>query len=125
MQVHDVVGRIARPLYLPLIVGEAIMFGAGMDEMYAYGHLVFPGVYLLLTEILDKQVKKEMLDLNFIINTASLGYSSFVKESIYGGICALVNLAAFLATKEDSMEFLVLIGIANVAAAQFFKQIFG
>lgn len=116
--------RVARPLYLPLIAAEAVIFSGSLQEKYAWCHLILPGVYLGLTEILKKNVNKDILDLNTVINSVSLGYSSYVKQNIAGGICVLLNLATFMGAKENSVEFMLLLSGAHLAAAQFFKAVY-
>uniref|UniRef100_A0A1B6HYC7 Uncharacterized protein n=1 Tax=Homalodisca liturata TaxID=320908 RepID=A0A1B6HYC7_9HEMI len=121
-RILDALGRWSRPLYTPLIAAEAILY-AGFEEKYSYFHLVFPVGYLVLTELLKKNIKSDMLDLSTILNSVSICYSSFLKEDAIGALCALLNLTAFMGTSYNSMEYFVLIAAANLAAVQFFKQL--
>ncbi|XP_046658473.1 uncharacterized protein LOC124352824 isoform X1 [Homalodisca vitripennis] len=121
-RILDALGRWSRPLYTPLIAAEAILY-AGFEEKYSYFHLVFPVGYLVLTELLKKNIKSDMLDLSTILNSVSICYSSFLKEDAVGALCALLNLTAFMGTSYNSMEYFVLIAAANLAAVQFFKQL--
>uniref|UniRef100_A0A1B6KLE8 Uncharacterized protein n=1 Tax=Graphocephala atropunctata TaxID=36148 RepID=A0A1B6KLE8_9HEMI len=118
----EALGRWSRPLYVPLIAAEAILF-AGFDETYSYCHLVFPVGYLLLTELLKKNIKQDTLDLSTIVNSISICYSAFTVKDAFGGLCAILNIAAFLGVPYESMECFLLVAAANLAAVQFFKQL--
>ncbi|KAG8263577.1 hypothetical protein J6590_029054 [Homalodisca vitripennis] len=116
--------RWSLPLYLPLIAAEAILL-AGLDEIYAYCHLVMPLTYLLLKELLKKHVKTEFLDCTVIVSAISLCYSTFIAEDMFGVFCALINMVAYFGARHNSMEYLVLIGIAHIIAVEFFKHLQG
>ncbi|XP_054258668.1 uncharacterized protein LOC128983411 [Macrosteles quadrilineatus] len=116
------VDRVSMPCYTPLVAAEAILF-AGFEEKFSYCHLVFPIAYVVLTEVLKKNVPQDLVDLSVIWNSISVGFSAYKKDDIlYGGLTGVYHIAAFLGFKFNSMEYFLVLSGANLLALQFFKQ---
>uniref|UniRef100_A0A1B6MGX1 Uncharacterized protein n=1 Tax=Graphocephala atropunctata TaxID=36148 RepID=A0A1B6MGX1_9HEMI len=116
------IARWSMTLYLPLIAAEAILY-AGYETIYAYCHLVLPILYLVLTELLKKNLRRDLLELAIVVSAVSLCFSAIISEDVFGGLCVLVNLMAFFSVNYNSREYFLLIAIAQIAAVQFFKHL--
>lgn len=114
--------RIAGPLYMPLITAEACIFSRliPQDNEIVVGELfVIPCAYLLWTEILRKDLSKDVLRVSVLINTITLVISS--KENNFGVATSLINCAAFSVIDLSSTDYVMLLALANLTALIFFK----
>lgn len=116
--------RTCRVAYTSLIAAEAIVKSGHAENPYAYAHLLFPVVFLVLTEAMNKRLNREYLDFAVMANSASIIYSSYLLNDIYGGVCGFLNFVTFSGTRYSSMQSTVIYAITNISVVQFFNHVF-
>lgn len=81
-QCHDLVVntlstlRWAQPLYLPLLAVEALLT-TGLELQFCLVVLVCPLFYLIMTELLHKHVRNDMLDLSAVLSALAVCYAAY------------------------------------------------
>ncbi|XP_054257004.1 uncharacterized protein LOC128985530 [Macrosteles quadrilineatus] len=119
----DFLDRVSRKSYTPLVAAEALVF-IGHDKKSSLSILVYPFLYIVLTELLEERVNQDK-NIVFVFNLNSICYSILLsKDYLFGGTMLLLNMAAFWMKQHSRTKYFLTIGVANLAALQYFKQLF-